>query len=65
MKAQKSATDYLNDGPSRSVPLSRSVPAYLQIEEQLADRIEAGEFAPGDVAAHGTRAHDASSASAA
>ena len=29
--------------------LSRSVPAYLQIEEQLADRIEAGEFTPGDV----------------
>ena len=49
MKAPKSAVDYLNDGPSRSVPLSRSVPAYLQIEEQLADRIEAGEFAPGDV----------------
>ena len=49
MKAQKSTIDYLNDGPSRSVPLSRSVPAYLQIEEQLADRIEAGEFSPGDV----------------
>lgn len=49
MKAPKSTIDYLNDGPSRSVPLSRSVPAYLQIEEQLADRIEAGEFAPGDV----------------
>jgi GntR family transcriptional regulator len=30
------------------VPLSRGTPAYLQIEEQLADRIEGGEFAPGD-----------------
>src|SRR6476469_5397738 len=48
MKAPKSTSDYLNDGPSRAVPLSRSVPAYLQIEEQLADRIEAGEFSPGD-----------------
>jgi GntR family transcriptional regulator len=48
MKSQKMSVDYLKDGPSRPVPLSRSVPAYLQIEEQLADRIEAGEFAPGD-----------------
>lgn len=48
MKAPNSAIDYLTDGPSRQVPLSQSVPAYLQIEEQLADRIEGGEFAHGD-----------------
>ena len=48
MKPQRQASGYLEDGPSRPVPLSRSVPAYLQIEEQLADRIEACEFAPGD-----------------
>lgn len=48
MKATRSATDYLNDGPWRPVPLSRSVPAYLQIEEQMADRIDGGEFVAGD-----------------
>jgi GntR family transcriptional regulator len=48
MRASKSDTDYLFDRPSRPAPLSRSAPAYLQIEEQLADRIASGEFAYGE-----------------
>jgi DNA-binding GntR family transcriptional regulator len=48
MRPLNSATDQTGDRSSRPVPLSRGTPAYLQIEEQLADRIEGGEFAPGD-----------------